>query len=495
MTSFRFPALALLAAGAAVLGLRAVPALAHGTMTTPHSRVYACAQGNIENPSDPACRAATAISGTQTFYNWMGINQANANGNHRGVVPDGTLCSGNNPTFSGLDLARSDWQATPIAPDANGRFLFKFRGTAPHATRDWVFYVTRDSWDPNRPLAWGDLEEFCRLGNTPLSADGTYHLSCPLPKKSGRHVIYNTWQRSDSTEAFYTCMDVKFDGTTPPPPSWRDVGALSAQNDLPQATIVRLRVLNADGSEAERVETALASGQTAAATWPGVVARNVNARALYGRIGVLANGSVTPVDAAVGNRIYLTGSGRTHAVDIQVPDAPPPTWRDVGALTAQNALPVGTVVTLRVFNANGTDAERIETALADGQTSVTAWPLRVAQNVNARSTTARIGVLSNGTIAPVASATANRIFLTGTGRTHQVDIRLPDAPPPGDYDYVYPNGIGQYIPGQTVVKGSDGKLYACRPFPNGQWCNINHPAYAPGTGWAWGDAWVLFQAP
>jgi chitin-binding protein len=167
----------------------------------------------------------------------------------------------------------------------------------------------------------------------------------------------------------------------------------------------------------------------------------------------------------------------------------------VGALTAQNALPVGTVVTLRVFNANGTDAERIETTLADGQTSVTAWPLRVAQNVNARSTTARIGVLSNGTIAPVASATANRIFLTGTGRTHQVDIRLPDSPPPGDYDYVYPDGIGQYIPGQTVVKAGDGKLYACRPFPNGQWCNINHPAYVPGTGWAWGDAWVLFQAP
>ena len=385
MTSFRSPALALLAAGAAVLGLRAMPALAHGTMTTPHSRVYACAQGNIENPSDPACRAATAISGTGTFYNWMGINQANANGNHRAVVPDGTLCSGNNPTFSGLDLARSDWQATPIAPDANGRF----RGTAPHATRDWVFYVTRDGWDPNRPLAWGDLEEFCRLGNTPLSADGTYHLSCSLPKKSGRHVIYNTWQRSDSTEAFYTCMDVKFDGTTPPPP----------------------------------------------------------------------------------------------------------TWRDVGALTAQNALPVGTVVTLRVFNANGTDAERIETTLADGQTSVTAWPLRVAQNVNARSTTARIGVLGNGTITPVASATANRIFLTGTGRTHQVDIRVPDSPPPGDYDYVYPNGIGQYIPGQTVVKAGDGKLYACRPFPNGQWCNINHPAYAPGTGWAWADAWVLFQAP
>ena len=95
----------------------------------------------------------------------------------------------------------------------------------------------------------------------------------------------------------------------------------------------------------------------------------------------------------------------------------------------------------------------------------------------------------------MASATANRIFLNATGLTHQIDIRLPDTSPPGDDDYVYPDGIGKYIPGQTVVKAADGKLYACRPFPNGQWCNINHPAYAPGTGWAWGDAWVMFRAP
>ena len=182
------PAPALLAASAAVFCVAGIfqsaPAHAHGTMTTPHSRVYACAQGNIENPADPACRAASAVSGTQTFYNWMGINQANANGNHQAVVPNGKLCSGNNPTFSGLDMPRSDWQATSIAPDASGRFEFRFRGTAPHATRDWVFYATRDGWDPTRPLAWGDLEEFCRIGNTPLSSDGTYRLSCPLPSRT-----------------------------------------------------------------------------------------------------------------------------------------------------------------------------------------------------------------------------------------------------------------------------------------------------------------------
>lgn len=395
MTLLSSPRLPLFAA--AIFACTALPgfeAEAHGSMAKPQSRIYACAQGNRENPTDPACRAAWEVAGSQLFYDWMGINQANANSNHQAVVPDGKLCSGNNPTFRGLDLARGDWQATPIQPDANGRYEFHFKATAPHATKDWLFYVTREGWNPNTPLKWSDLEQFCALGNVPLSADGNYHLDCPLPQRSGRHVIYNVWQRSDSTEAFYTCTDVQFAGGGTPPP--------------------------------------------------------------------------------------------------------PPQWNDVGALTAQNDLPAGTEVALRVFNANGSDAERVAVTVPAGQAGASAWPLKVAQEVNARAQYARIGVLQNGTIVPVASASANRIYLSGSGRTHQLDIRLPDDgqpnpnPPPGDYDYVYPQGIGQYVPGQTVVKGSDGRLYGCRPFPEGGWCNIDHPAYAPGTGFAWQDAWIPY---
>lgn len=31
-----------------------------------------------------------------------------------------------------------------------------------------------------------------------------------MPAKSGRHLVYSIWQRSDSPEAFYTCSDVVF---------------------------------------------------------------------------------------------------------------------------------------------------------------------------------------------------------------------------------------------------------------------------------------------
>jgi len=106
-------------------------------------------------------------------------------------------------------------------------------------------------------------------------------------------------------------------------------------------------------------------------------------------------------------------------------------------------------------------------------------------------------VMKNGVITPVASATGNRVYLK-PGHLFQLDTRVPDPvdpidPPPADeYDFVYPADIGSYTPGQTVVKGTDGKLYACRPFPEGAWCNINAEAYRPGTGSAWRDAWIEY---
>lgn len=201
--------LALAALCAAAATAVPTPALAHGSMTTPPSRIYHCYLDGAENPTDPACRALREHSGTAPFYDWMSIAQGQADSNHQAVVPDGTLCSGNQPVFAGLDLPRSDWHATPISAAADGSFEFTFRGTAPHATKDWLFYVSRDGYQPAQALRWSDLELFCRLGNVALDG-GNYRLRCPLPGKTGKRVIYSVWQRSDSPEAFYTCIDVDF---------------------------------------------------------------------------------------------------------------------------------------------------------------------------------------------------------------------------------------------------------------------------------------------
>ncbi|MGA5197106.1 lytic polysaccharide monooxygenase auxiliary activity family 9 protein [Streptomyces exfoliatus] len=197
-------------------GLASVPASAHGSMTDPVSRVSACYAEGPESPRSAACKAAVAASGAQAFYDWNAVNIANAAGQHRQLIPDGKLCSAGNDKYRGLDLARADWPASAMK---SGAHTFRYKGTAPHRGT-FALYVTKDGYDPSKPLAWSDLEEkpFATVTD-PRMESGDYVFEGTVPKRSGRHLIYSIWQRSDSPEAFYTCSDVVFgedDGGTAP---------------------------------------------------------------------------------------------------------------------------------------------------------------------------------------------------------------------------------------------------------------------------------------
>lgn len=122
-------------------------------MEVPLSRIYNCYFENPERPTSEACKAAVAVGGTQALYDWNGLNRLDANGQHRTIIPDGKLCSAGKETFKGMDLARTDWPAKLVAPDANGNFECVYRATAPPATRLTEFYVTKNGYDPARPLS------------------------------------------------------------------------------------------------------------------------------------------------------------------------------------------------------------------------------------------------------------------------------------------------------------------------------------------------------
>ncbi|MFG2644014.1 lytic polysaccharide monooxygenase [Streptomyces sp. NPDC048370] len=191
----------------ALAGLGASPAVAHGSMTDPVSRVSACYAEGPESPKSAACKAAVAASGAQAFYDWNAVNIANAAGKHRDLIPDGKLCSAGNDKYRGLDLARGDWPASTLA---SGKHTFRYKGTAPHRG-SFELYVTKDGYDPSKPLKWSDLETkpFATVTD-PRMENGDYVFDGTIPNKSGRHLIYSIWQRSDSPEAFYTCSDVVF---------------------------------------------------------------------------------------------------------------------------------------------------------------------------------------------------------------------------------------------------------------------------------------------
>ena len=197
-------------------------AAAHGAPMTPGSRTFLCWQDGLTStgeikPQNPACAAAQAVSGTTPFYNWFSVLRSDGAGRTRGFVPDGELCSGGNTNFTGFNLPRTDWPLTHLTSGAT--YGFTYNSWAAHPGT-FTQYVTKDGFDASKTFTWNALESapFYSVTDPPKSGsvgtvEGKYSWTAQLPaNKSGRHIVYTVWQRSDSTETFYSCSDVMFDG-------------------------------------------------------------------------------------------------------------------------------------------------------------------------------------------------------------------------------------------------------------------------------------------
>jgi predicted carbohydrate-binding protein with CBM5 and CBM33 domain len=224
MKILRIAAAALVAAAAGVL-IMPNAASAHGAMMKPGSRTWLCYQdGKTANgaitPKNPACAAAVAKSGVTSLYNWFAVLRSDGAGRVNGFIPDGQLCSGGTGgpyDFTGYNLGRSDWPVSHLT--AGKQIEVDYNDWAKHPGT-FSLYITKDGYDPTKPLSWGDLEStpFNQSTNPPADGGpgtdaGHYYWNATLPSgKSGRHLIYSVWSRSDSTETFYNCSDVVFDG-------------------------------------------------------------------------------------------------------------------------------------------------------------------------------------------------------------------------------------------------------------------------------------------
>lgn len=198
-------------------------AQAHGVAMSPGSRTYLCyvdgktSTGAI-SPTNPACAAAVAQSGTTPLYNWFAVLDSNAAGRTSGYVPDGTLCSAGNKSpydFSAYNAARDDWPRTHLT--SGSTIQLQYSNWAQHPGTFHV-YVTRQGWSPTTPLAWADLEPIGTTTNPPaVGSPGTdgghYYWDQALPSgRTGDALLFIQWVRSDSTENFFSCSDIAFDG-------------------------------------------------------------------------------------------------------------------------------------------------------------------------------------------------------------------------------------------------------------------------------------------
>jgi chitin-binding protein len=205
------------------LVLAVPPASAHGALESIGSRTFLCWEDGITStgqivPQNPACQSAIAQSGPTPLFNWFAVGNRTAGGGTVGVIPDGKLCSGNSNyfDFAGFDQARGDWPLTHLT--AGATVQIKYNKWAAHPGT-FNLFITKDGWDQTRPLTWADLEPtpFSTVTDpasvgAPGSVSSFYNWNATLPNKTGRHIIFSQWVRSDSTENFLGCSDVMFDG-------------------------------------------------------------------------------------------------------------------------------------------------------------------------------------------------------------------------------------------------------------------------------------------
>jgi predicted carbohydrate-binding protein with CBM5 and CBM33 domain len=218
---FAFVAAAALAVGMATVYTQS-KAEAHGASVFPGSRQYFCyfdaltPQGSLQ-PYNSACQQAVNQSGTTPLYNWFGNLDPNGQGRTVGYVPDGRICDGGGRgpyDFSPYNAAHANWPKTHLT--SGSTIQWRYNNWAHHPGR-FDLYITKPGWNPNQPIGWNDLELFTTVNNPPQNGGpgtdgGYYYANVTLPQRSGYHIIFTHWVRSDSPENFYACSDVVFDG-------------------------------------------------------------------------------------------------------------------------------------------------------------------------------------------------------------------------------------------------------------------------------------------
>jgi chitin-binding protein len=278
--------------------LAAPPAAAHGAMESIGSRTFLCYEDGLTStgqvvPQNPACQAAVAQSGTTPLYNWFAVGNRTAAGGTTGVIPDGKLCSGNSNyfDFSGFDAARGDWPITHLTSGAT--VTIKYNKWAAHPGT-FNLYITKDGWDSTKPLTWADLESvpFSTATNPqsvgdPGSVNSYYFWTATLPaNKTGYHIIFSQWVRSDSTENFLGCSDVMFDGgngnvtgigagASPPPNPTPCSAAYTITNTWPGGFQAQVTVTNPTTSTmfGWHVGWTVPDGETISSSWNGTLSQ------------------------------------------------------------------------------------------------------------------------------------------------------------------------------------------------------------------------------
>ncbi|MFP3831958.1 lytic polysaccharide monooxygenase [Chryseobacterium sp. SIMBA_028] len=175
---------------------------AHGYVMSPASRGY---QGSLDKAT---LGYSTAFSIYGSIINEPGSLEAPKGFPALGPA-DGKIASANGSIGGDttLDIQNANrWKKTNITTGVNA-FIWKY--LAYHATAKWHYYMTKQGWDPNKPLSRQDLELIGTIthNGTPPQDNVSHQITVPA-NRTGYHIILAVWDVADTTNAFYNVIDV-----------------------------------------------------------------------------------------------------------------------------------------------------------------------------------------------------------------------------------------------------------------------------------------------
>ena len=436
-----------LASVATLLLASARLASAHGLIEDPPSRNWFC--GAITKPDEvssgtaqyPVCGDAFNAPGMGSTdgYSFMSVLTHTEGRSVEG--PRTNVCGFNSETWNGRATVWDQPINWPTNSISAGLRTFTWNiSWGPHFsdTQEFRYWITKPGFQfqVGTPLSFNDFEAqpFCILNYDdsqpnananviPDKAAAKFATRCNVPARSGRHVIYAEWGRNQFTfERFHGCVDVVFGPGNPAAIN----AEISLNPDVSEFSGSGTMQLDASGSTGSN----LTYQWTVSAPSPSLYTlSNANQQTATLALATPQAAATVTVTLVVSNGTASDSATRTFVHSPATSSA----WFDLGPLTAQSqTLSNGDQVSVRTVDAQGQDtywpaSPFVVTAATAG---AAAWPLALAQAINAGNGAVRVGVLSpSDDVVPTASATANRIYALTTANMVSAFLQVTSAPP------------------------------------------------------------------
>lgn len=457
---------------AAIAGAALVPqvANAHGYIQDPPSRDFLCKQG-----TNTGCGSVDWPPSAGEFpQGFPGSGPA-----------DGKLVGGS--IFPVLDeQSASRWHLLPLDKH---EIEFTWVYTAAHVTRKWEYFITRNDWNPNTPLARASFEStpFCSFEGhgKPANDPSLPKQVCAVPgDRSGHHVILGVWSVGDTPNAFYKAIDVDIQVDGGPAPEWRQVSSINPLRDLKVGDKVKARAF-VGGAESEPYSASISIDtveEGVGPNWSYKLARQINdTQELVAAGQKDVDGNIEPVHGS--NIIFAKQESGVTGYELGFEGSPPDAYMHLHGLKPEYALKNGeatvdfSVMTNRSLEVTATlfDATNKQVGFQRQQVDSTTSPFALQTSSDDGEHTLKI-----------VGKNADEEILLQEDRpvrlVTQEDARYP----------TFPQGLADYTAGTKVYARNGFGVYECKPFPYSGYCSQwseSATQYEPGTGSHWQVAW------